>query len=513
MRANQINDLWKEQLTLLLGLDDRLSYSDMEKVITDVLAAPEATSQVNDNYRVIAALANGTWSHVDPVHAHGRVGLALLTSELSIYDLYNVTRDRNDIWRKYLERGGYGVQGYADLTKSINITNTQSGTTVAGTYIRTDANGTVYYDDGTGVLFAAANNTPYRHKDYGMYFEAASTNRFTYANDLSNAAWVKTNATRNVGTVAPPTGAGLADLMLETAALGLAHIWQHSVTKSAASAFGFTYSAYVKAAGRTRCQLRVNATGATTNRIDVSFDLNTGTVVSAGSLNTFTGATGRITKLNGDWYRIEASGLSSTEVGWTTTFYLQNDAGNILYDGDITKGMHVWGQQIEEIDIATTLMASVASQCSRSVGQLTYPVTAYDILPAPGNPFSFSAELMDIRTTQAAALGGRVYHVIGETSRFLRKVSGGSTFNATYGNTAAVGTVAQNRMVRLRHSVAISPAGANLAQNAALIGTQSTVNAITGTATALRIGSSGAATDVFHGFIKKFSIHNAAIVA
>jgi hypothetical protein len=393
--------------------------------------------------------------------------------------------------------------------------NLAAGGTVAGTYTRTDANGVVYYDRGDGVLAQAASNARYLHSLFGMYFEVASQNFLLHSLDQNNAYWTKTNTASAVSADLAPDGVGLATKVTLSSGVGASYrVGRAAISKSASAIRVITASCYVKAGSLTKIAVRVNSNSVAANRIDASFNLlNGGSVISVTSSGAYSSAKASVTTMANGWVRVECSCTSSTEAQVEFNVYALDSGNNLVFNTSGGEHFLMWGAQLEELtDVATTLMASVASQATRSAPSLSYPVTAYDLVPDPALSYTAVADIVDVRTVAATGINGRVFQIVGETDRILRKVTATANFAARFGTANAVGAVAQRQLVRLTQSVNIGTAN-KLAMEGSVIGTQALTPAVTGAATSLRIGSSGANTDIFHGFIKRIGFmtgHNIA---
>lgn len=150
---------------------------------------------------------------------------------------------------------------------------------------------------------------------------SARVNLLTKTEDISDAAWLKSNTT-------PAT----AQSLLETTTTGT-HACTQIVTTVAAS---YIYSVKLKANGRTRFALAGTSSLGGNLGSGIFFDLSTGSYVS--------GATGTpsIKALTDGWYQISYA--------WTTPLpaasgvigiYLADSGTNLSYPGDVTKGMFV----------------------------------------------------------------------------------------------------------------------------------------------------------------------------
>jgi hypothetical protein len=187
----------------------------------------------------------------------------------------------------------------------------------------------------------------------GLLIEEQRTNLLTYSAQFDNAAWTKSNSTVTANAATSPDGTATADALIETTATGT-HVTYQVFTFVAATAY--TYSAYVKANGRTKfdfASLSGFSPGA-------SFDL---TAVTATPLGATSAAT--ITAVGNGWYfctatRTSAGGSDQAQIR------LVDAAGASTYTGNGTSGIFLWGAQLEAGSFATSYIPTVASQVTRS---------------------------------------------------------------------------------------------------------------------------------------------------
>lgn len=174
----------------------------------------------------------------------------------------------------------------------------------------------------------------------GLLLEQYQTNTMLYSSDLSNAAWTKTDTTVASAAITAPDAATTVSHLLETATTA-----EHIVTQSVAVTSGsvYTWSIFVKAAGRTQVELRLPATGFTTQQ-SVRFDISTtaiGTVTSG--TPTYT-----IKQFGNGWYRLSISAAATSSVSAVFTLALASGSAT-SYLGVITNGMYIWGSQLETV--------------------------------------------------------------------------------------------------------------------------------------------------------------------
>lgn len=187
----------------------------------------------------------------------------------------------------------------------------------------------------------------------GLLIEEQRTNLVTYSEALDNAAWTKADATITANAVAAPDGTTTADKMVESATTAT-HVAYSFLSLLLAGTY--TYSIYVKPAGRT--QLRLAQT--ITTSYAVIFDLTTMTATTDGG-----GATGTVTSVGNGWYRCTMTFTTVASITPTFAVYTVS-GGNAYYAGDGSSGLYLWGGQAEAGAFATSYIPTVASSVTRS---------------------------------------------------------------------------------------------------------------------------------------------------
>jgi hypothetical protein len=248
------------------------------------------------------------------------------------------------------QAGRYGRpplrQTFADL---VTLTRASTGTFV----------------NAAGVIQTAAVNVA-RFDANGLIIEPAVTNLALWSEDLTNGAWTKTRTTVTANAIAAPDAAVTADKLIETAVAG---------THFANQAFAgrptntpHTFTAYVKAAERTRGTIRMDA-GA--DQVIGDFDLVAGTINgSVGGLGVL-GAVS-IEALASGWFRVRVSGIPNpTTTSYTCQVNLRDGSGNANYTGDGTSGLFVWGAQFAQNAAPTSYIPTAAATVTRSADVVT----------------------------------------------------------------------------------------------------------------------------------------------
>ena len=231
------------------------------------------------------------------------------------------------------------------------------------------------YRAADGVLKFATTNVPRVEYDangscLGLLMEASRTNLALQSQDLATT-WTVSGATASVNSVAAPDGATTADTLVESSG-GTFHLVRQDVTITANSAY--TFSVFVKAAGRTACKLQVSNTLENTGA-NADFDLTAVTANNVTNFGTGSSSAATITAYANGWYRIS---LRTTIDAASTTGRIQlllaNPAGTTSYSGGGASGMYVWGMQYElgqfmssYIPTTTVSVARTADSCIRTL--------------------------------------------------------------------------------------------------------------------------------------------------
>jgi len=226
------------------------------------------------------------------------------------------------------------------------------------------------YRASSGLLVQAVTNTPRIEYDaggscLGLLMEASRTNLALQSQDLATT-WTVSGATASVNSVAAPDGTTTADTLVESSG-GTFHLVRQDVTIAANSAY--TFSVFVKAAGRTACKLQVSNTLENTGA-NADFDLTAVTASNVTNFGTGASSAATITAYANGWYRISLR--TTIDVASTTgriQLLLANPAGTTSYSGDAASGMYMWGMQYElgqfmSSYIPTTTVSVARTACS-----------------------------------------------------------------------------------------------------------------------------------------------------
>ena len=227
------------------------------------------------------------------------------------------------------------------------------------------------YFGSDGLLKTAAVGEPRIEYDpatgqvLGLLIEEQRTNDMPYSAELDNAAWQKTGVTVSANDTASPSGAIDADKIVESAASE-----PHDIRQSRPFTSGktYTFSLFVKAAGRTQVGLFLG-TGATNwDVFSSTWDLSAGTA-SAPSAD--------IQDVDDGWYRVS---FTATMTGTTQSYaviWQVFNAGSSNYLGDGVSGVYMWGAQVEQGAFPTSYIPTAGSGVTRSADYATSADTGF----------------------------------------------------------------------------------------------------------------------------------------
>ena len=215
--------------------------------------------------------------------------------------------------------------------------------------------------DGSGDLTFTRASSATRVNAEGL-IEGVRTNLALYSNDLSNAVWNKTFTTITSNAAISPDGTNNANKIVETTDNNLHRAGQGSI--SVTSGQVYTFSFYAKAGERTELEIqRINTSGTVFNSISATTaELTLGTL-SVGSNVT----SSSINSVGDGWYRISLSLTAIATGSGGLNIGMQKD-GNVIYLGDGTSGVFIYGFQAEQSALATEYIPTTTTAVS--VGML-----------------------------------------------------------------------------------------------------------------------------------------------
>jgi hypothetical protein len=357
-----------------------------------------------------------------------------------------------------------------------------------------------YYTNSDGTLTNFASGA-LRRGDRGVLIEGARTNLIFRSQEFGTT-WTVQRTTVTENTIAAPDGTTTADTMLETVDNGNHGVFQN-ITK-AASSITYALSCHIKPNGRDWAILQLTGPGET-NRVRVWFDLTgSGTVgsnVAAGTGFSFVSAS--IQALANGWYRCVAVITGDTDT--SHTLHIRPATGDTLiaYAGDITKGLYLWGAQLEAASFPSSYIPTVAASATRAADSLLYTAGV-------SYPLSLWAEIERAVDTGGdeeilrVAFDGNERSSLsvrstGDLARAIQRTGAADVADLTVGGALAVNVVHKMAARFALNSVRLACAGT--------LSTEDTVAAVPTNPVTLTIGQSGTP----FGYIRRAAVFNSAL--
>tara|TARA_R110000868_G_scaffold19878_1_gene84897 strand:- start:3840 stop:5624 length:1785 start_codon:yes stop_codon:yes gene_type:complete len=207
-----------------------------------------------------------------------------------------------------------------------------------------------------GLIQTAASGVPrFDHnpatgESLGLLVEEARTNAQT--NSTSASLFTPTELTITPNTLVAPDGTTTACSLIENSANSYKYAF-NPVTFSV-SGTTYSFSFYAKIIGN-RTSVSVGGVSTAWGTGNATFNLSTVTATGSG------GFTAAITEAGNGWYRCTATKLASAS-GYGLNFYLST----VVYQGDGSSGIGIWGIQAEASSFPTSYIPTVASTVTRS---------------------------------------------------------------------------------------------------------------------------------------------------
>jgi hypothetical protein len=197
---------------------------------------------------------------------------------------------------------------------------------------------------------------------------SARVNLLTFSEQFDNAAWSKSNATVTANAATAPDGTTTADKLVENTVTASHALYQTTTTVAGVV---YTYSVYIKAAGRSFAQLRYENSGAT-QFWAVNINLTTGAFTTA-SFGSPTNTAASVTDVGNGWWRVVIS-VTSNNTSFLGIIFPQDSLGNNSYTGDGTSGVLVWGADLRVTNVGTDLPVYQRIAASTDYDAAGFPV-------------------------------------------------------------------------------------------------------------------------------------------
>jgi len=269
-----------------------------------------------------------------------------------------------------------------------------------------------------------------------LLLENASTNLFTYSEDFTQAAWVKTNCSVTPAAGFAQTGIMNATKVVTDNALSSGHLRQNLSLTS-----GTSYTTSIFAASAGYSWLLVFTSDGTTP-LEGWINLATGATlgVSAGLTITVTPAA------FGAW-RIVASRVSGATAAGNFRFYPGPSFGVTLGNG--VDGVLLWGAQCEALAFASSYIPTAAATVTRQVESAKLSPLAQAIVNRAALTIAVRGRLTNTSTASRALFGndgsGTLLFAASASQTVVSNWNGASGILGTLGsgafNTSAFGAV------------------------------------------------------------------------
>lgn len=203
----------------------------------------------------------------------------------------------------------------------------------------------------------------------GLLVEEQRTNLFTYSNDFTDAAWIKSNA-----TIVPNNRVGIDGTLsmskLVESTATLAHGMQRTVAMTGTSR---TVQFLVAAGERTKLQVEVYGNTGNAGR-RVLIDLSNATIINqlsigSGGLNSFNVSIVAVRSMVQVSITIDPTVTTGNTV--SVFFAILNASSSVVYAGDGTSGIYLSNAQAEAGAFPTSYIPTTTAQVTRAADKLT----------------------------------------------------------------------------------------------------------------------------------------------
>lgn len=350
-----------------------------------------------------------------------------------------------------------GVVAVPKLDLSFLSGSMPAGVTFARSTIAT-------YFNTDGVLATAAINEPRFDCDpltgarRGLLMEGSRTNLLLRSEEFDNASWVKTRCSVAANSTTAPDATVSADTIVEDNTPASTHPFAQSQAK-AASALPYAVSLWVKPKERTRFVLELySATGGASALVNASTAAVIGTPGGNGAAPYTLVSVALVVCLNG-WVRVTLRATSNTDATIGVRVHLDNGTGaaaaSLVYDGDGTSGIYVWGAQLEQATFESSYIKTTTAAVTRAYDQCTVAMAGVN---SPALSMYFEG---DVSTAQSASTRYQVHLSDGSLNNDVNLYVSAATLSprgltrvasVANGNPAEAGTVSVDAIFRSAYS-------------------------------------------------------------
>ena len=232
----------------------------------------------------------------------------------------------------------------------------------------------------------------------GALMEPGRTNVVVHSEYFD--AYDKTEVTLSSTLDTSPEGVKNAYKILETSATGTSHKLVAASGDAFTNATKYSVSIFAKASGRTKFRLQAGNFAVAPYIAD--FTLTGNGVATAGGSND-SNATVAIENYGNGWYRCKIEGFTAAASSSTKrNIFLLDDSGNASYNGDTTKGIVVYGFQLEAGPWCSSYIPTYGSSVTRTKDAFVSPV---DDSEYATEDFTFFIDYKDFKSNGNTSAG------------------------------------------------------------------------------------------------------------
>jgi hypothetical protein len=302
-------------------------------------------------------------------------------------------------------------------------------------------NGTRTRVNGSGLIETIAIHKP--ALDYtsdstcpALSLEPTRTNSLLQSGAFETASWTLTNVTVTANNIAGPDNLSTADAVFETTATGT-HGVSQSVSKSGAS-LTFSYSVFIKPNGRDWAQITISSGG---NGVIKYFNVTTGALGSSVIAGTgFALVDSKIRLAANGFYRCELIVSTDAATSLTVTTRTATADGTASFAGDVTKGVFLYGAQLEAGSYATSYIPTTTATVTRNGDAVTALTGVSDLIGQTEGTLYFEGSSFADGTYKQISLSdgtinNRVTISFNNTNKIHAHIFSGGATSATIENT------------------------------------------------------------------------------
>jgi hypothetical protein len=337
-----------------------------------------ATATNGRTRQTVTVVSGQTYTHsmfVRRVTGSGNVTLAILDSGGTA--LFSTVMSLTSDWQRFTVSGAPAV---TSIQAGIIIATSTDAVEVWGAQLEQRSSVTAYTATTTQaitnyipVLLTAQNDvprfdhTPTTGAALGLLIEEQRTNLLLQSEDFSTT-WAATGATVTTNATTAPSGSATADKLVAGSGItvspsAVSAFVRQNITK-AATATTYTFSLFAKAGEFNAVRLFARDDATSANNAAVTALLTDGTVLTAAAAaGTFTNASVVITNVGNGWYRVALTFTTSTETA-LRLIYAVGDSSSTT--GDASKGIFIWGAQLEVGAFATSYIPTTTTALTRN---------------------------------------------------------------------------------------------------------------------------------------------------